>query len=239
MDLPRPKEEKIEQTIAGSKRAFYEAMEERTGSWFEFLFTQARYIQKRWWVLQFLVLLALWCNLYFVEQNTRLQKSASVLIPLFGILLIPELWKNLRNHSIEVENTSYFTMRQIYAARLTLFAMADLLLVTAFLAVSALTVRLTLMDAVIQFLLPLNVTVCICLRILCSKRINSEYMALFLCMLWGGVWWKILMDERIYGAISGAVWLLLLACSLGYLGLTVKRLLNNCCEEEEGMLFWN
>ena len=45
-------EEKIRQTIALSKDAFYECESARPLSHWEFLSLQSRYIKKRWWVLQ-------------------------------------------------------------------------------------------------------------------------------------------------------------------------------------------
>ena len=49
-------EEKIQETICKSKNAFFMAEQERMLSYHDFLWTQLRVIQKRWWVLQFMIL---------------------------------------------------------------------------------------------------------------------------------------------------------------------------------------
>lgn len=56
-------EEKIQETIYKSKNAFFMAEQERMLSYHDFLWTQLRVIQKRWWVLQFMILVALWIAL--------------------------------------------------------------------------------------------------------------------------------------------------------------------------------
>lgn len=56
-------EEKIQETICKSKNAFFMAEQERMLSYHDFLWTQLRVIQKRWWVLQFMILVALWMRM--------------------------------------------------------------------------------------------------------------------------------------------------------------------------------
>ena len=88
------------------------------------------------------------------------------LAPLFVVLVLPELWKNRANGALEVECTAYYSLRQVYAARLVLFGLADLALLTGFFSVALLTGRATWEGLILHFLLPFLVTGCICLRTL-------------------------------------------------------------------------
>ena len=74
--------------------AFYKQESENYLSSFEFLYQQGKYIHKRWWLLQAIVLLILWSILTTTENNDYLQKSIGAATPLFTILILPDLWKN-------------------------------------------------------------------------------------------------------------------------------------------------
>ena len=87
----KSKEEKIQETICKSKNAFFMAEQERTLSYHEFLWTQLRVIQKRWWVLQFMLLVALWIALSSIHDEIYIKRSMGVAAALFVILIIPEL----------------------------------------------------------------------------------------------------------------------------------------------------
>lgn len=44
---------------------------------------------------------------------------------LFAVLIMPELWKNRNTGAMEIEGTTFYTLRQMYAARIMAFALAD------------------------------------------------------------------------------------------------------------------
>ena len=104
----------------------------------EFLYQQSQYIRKRWWILQGGLLVLLWILLAVSESGVVVQKSMGVAAPLFAVLLLPELWKNRNAQATEIEGTAFYSLRQIYAARIFLFAMADFLLLFAFFAATVL-----------------------------------------------------------------------------------------------------
>ena len=66
------------------------------------------------------------------EDDFYIQRSLGVIASLFVILVIPEFWKNCSNKSMEIEAVSYFSLKQVYAARTLLFGIADTLLLTVF-----------------------------------------------------------------------------------------------------------
>lgn len=52
--------------------------------------------------------------------------------PLFALLILPELWKNQSSHTLEIECTTCYSLRQIYGARIFLFALVDITLLSIF-----------------------------------------------------------------------------------------------------------
>ena len=228
----------LEQTIRAAKSAYCEAESARPLTRFEFLMEQSRYIRKRWWILQGLLLAALGFMLIGADSSFYTARSMGIAGSAFAVLILPELWKNRSCGATEVEGAAYYSLRQIYAARLTLFAMADLLLITAFggLAVTAGGVPVT--DLAVQFLLPFNVTCCICFQTLYSRRMQSEIFSVFLCGCWIAVWVRIVLG-KLYDRITLPVWCGLLTLSAVYLVFCVAYGQRNLHKLLEAETIWN
>ena len=207
-------EEKVMETIAVSKAAFLSGESEQMVSPGEFLFLQSRLIKKHWWFLQGLLLTFVCLFLCHIETDYLIRRALGLAGPLFMILILPELWENRNFDAMEVECTTYYTVRSIYAARLTLFAGVDLLLLSAFFAVASVFAKITVWEMLIQFVLPFNVTCCICFQTLYAKRIRSEALAMLLCILWTGIWAILIMSNSVYSVISVPVWIAALAASV-------------------------
>lgn len=214
-------EEKLLQTIAISKAAFYESEAASSLSWPEFLMQQGRYIKKRWWMLQGALLVFLLYALQASESSYYTQRSLGVAAPLFVLLILPELWKNRNCGAMEVECTTFYSLRQIYAARMALFAGVDLLLLSLFFCGATFLARLTVWEMLVQFVLPLNVACCICFRCLYSRKTGSEVFSLLLCAVFTGLWVQVLLNDAVYDAVSVPLWSLMLAVSFGYLAYSI------------------
>ena len=147
---------------------------------------------------------------------------------LFVILIIPELWKNRSCECMEIEAASYYSLKQVYAARLLLFGIIDTLLLTIFCGSASMKLHIELSELVIQFLFPLSVTACICFAILCSKYSFNEAFAIILCIIWSSVWLFIVLNESIYTRITIPLWFTLLGVSILFLAFTVYRILKRC-----------
>ena len=212
-DIP-VSEERVMQTIAVSKSAFLSGESEKMTSPSEFLIIQSGLIQKRWWFLQGLLLAFVCLFLCHMETDYLIRRALGLAGPLFVILILPELWKNRNFDAMEVECTTYYTIRSIYAARLVLFAGVDILLLSVFFAVASVFAKITVWEMLIQFVLPFNVTCCICFRTLYAKRIRSEALAMLLCILWTGVWAMLIMSNAVYSMISVPIWIAALAASV-------------------------
>lgn len=221
-------EERLQETISKSKAALFSAERERILSYHEFLWMQLKVIRKRWWLLQILALAVLWAALTSMQDELYIRRSMGIVSCLFVIFIIPELWKNRSCGSMEIEVSSYYSLKQVYAARMLLFGIADTLLITVFFVTAAVRFPIGISEMVIQFLFPLCVTACICFGILCSRRSLNETMSVILCMVWSAVWLLIVVNERIYNIITVPVWIALLGVAILFLAVTVFRILKSC-----------
>lgn len=226
----QPKEEKIRQTICAAKKTFFLWERKLMLSYHEFLWVQFKLMRKRWCVLQFVLLCVLGMAMASAYEESYVQRGAGVIAAIFIILMIPELWKNRSCGCMEIEEASYYSLRQIYAARMVLFGIVDVLLLTAFCAVVTLRMHVVFMSLLVQFLLPMLVTACICFGALCSKYIVSEAAAVILCVLWSAAWFAITINEELYAMITLPVWLALAGAAFGFLGIAVFRTLNHCSD---------
>lgn len=210
------RESHILETIEISKSTFLAGESENTVSRIEFLHQQSKHIKKCWWFLQGILLLSVCILLHSANTPLQVRRSLGLAGPAFVILIIPELWKNRSSNALEIECTTFYSLRQIYAARLTLFAGVDVLLLTLFFAGVSISARLTLWELVIQFLLPFNVTCCICFHSLYSKWIRSEALSMLLCTVFAGLWSLIVLNDAVYHAVSVPIWAGLLSASTLY-----------------------
>ena len=221
-------EEKMQDTICKAKTAFVENEAEDFITHAEFIYQQSKYIHKRWWILQGVILGFLWLFLQETQSSFYIQRCMGVAASLFAILLLPELWKNRNENALEIESVSFYSLRQIYSARMLAFAFVDCLLLGAFALPILMTGKVMIQELVIQFFLPFIVSCCICFRVLYSNKIGSEIFALLLCVVWCAVWTQIVLNEKIYGLISLPAWSIMTGVSVFYLGYCVYKGQNDC-----------
>ena len=216
-------EAKLQKTIAVSKAAFSAEEAEQTLTSAEFLYQQSKYIKKVWWAAQAVLLFTVCLLLNQMEGALYIRRSLGIAAPLFVILILPELWKNRTYDAMEVEGTTFYTLRQVYAARMTLFAGVDLLLLTAFFIGASFFARVTILELLIQFLLPFNVACGICFQTLYGGRNNSEAFSILLCSVWTGLWTLVVLNDAVYNAISVPVWMFLLTISFVFMGFSLRK----------------
>lgn len=221
-----PGDEKIRETVARCKNTFFMAEKEKMLPYHEFLWMQLRAMQKRWWLLQFLLLTMLWLILSSVQEELYITRSMGVAAPLFVILIIPELWKNRTYGCMEIEAVTYYSLRQVYAARMLLFGITDVFLLTIFCGTASVGLHYDLSYLLVQFLFPLAVTACICFGILCSRRCLSETTAILLCIIWSAGWLFIVLNNEVYARIAIPVWGALLCGMILFLVFAVCRVIH-------------
>lgn len=226
-------------TARRSKRIYFENAKMGTCSYFEFLYQQSKFIQKRWWVLQFVILFLLYWLVHEEQEiNDLVQRAMGVLAPVFVIMLVPELNKNRRQGSMEIEGAAFYSLRQIYAARMLFFAVSDGLLLSIFSTMVIFTTDLGAKEMLLQFFLPMIITCCICFRTLCSRLASSEYLAVSLSMLMSAVWLFLLQDP-IYSAISFPAWIAVCCFTALYLIYVIRKMINECENYWEASATWN
>ncbi len=231
--------EKLQDTVKASMAAFLENESERPLSGAEFLYAQSRYIKKRWWLIQALVLVAVWVFLENSHSDLELRRILGAAAPLFTLLILPELWKNRFYGAMEVECTSFYTIRQIYSARFMVFFVVDLLLLSLFTCIATVGVEIELQQLLIQFFLPMNVCACICFHCLYSNGQNSEIFGILSCFIWNVIWECVVVKEAIYSAVSTPVWNVLLVVSLVYLVYSIICGQKKCERNWEAQTLWN
>ncbi|MCM1388177.1 MAG: hypothetical protein NC231_12685 [Bacillus sp. (in: Bacteria)] len=216
-------EVRMRETLINAKRLFYESAERKEVSYLEFFCGQIGYIRKRWWMLQFLALVYTGCLLQGTDSAYYIQRLLGVSASLFVIMIIPELWKNRSSQSLEIEEASRFTLRQIYAVRMLAFVIVDSALLTLFAGIVTMTTTVSIGEMVIHFFLPMAVTCCICFHALCSRYAASEYTACFLSMLWSAVWTLLILNDNVYKLISRPAWTGICIIVILYLTCLVKK----------------
>ena len=224
----KPREERVEETIQKSGEIFLEREQERMLNYAEFLKIQFTVLRKRWWLYQCLLLTASGLVLGYMQEEYFIRRSVGVAGVLFVVLIIPEMWKNRTHLSMEVETAAYYSLRQIYAARMMLFGIADTFLLTLFCGSVSFSLGVAFKELLVQFLFPLCVTACICFGTLCSRHILQEAVAVGLCILWSGVWLLIILNEHIYTNITLPVWAFLWGLALVSLFFFFYRVLAGC-----------
>lgn len=223
-----PDENKLKETVIKSIDVFCTAEQEKLLTCREFLWVQLRLIRKRWWLLQLSLLVMLWAVLPSLPGGLPRQRVFGAVTCLFVILIIPELWKSQTYRSMEIEAASYYSLRRVYAARMLLFGVVDIVLVTLFCGLATITMKVLFSQLLAQFLFPMAVTACICFGILSSKYPIGETTAVMLCSAWSAVWLTVILNEKIYAAITFPLWLVFLGTAVLFLAFAVRRTLRRC-----------
>lgn len=168
-----PREEKILETIQKSKEVMMEVQSEHTMSYGEFLFSQFRLIRKRWWMLQAALLIVTFFLMNYLDDSEYLMRTLGTSSVLFIVMIIPEFWRNKESDSLQIEAACLYSLRQIYSARVFLIGVADVFMITLFMFVCCVGMRMQFMDILVQFLFPMVVAAGICFAMLNSSALNE------------------------------------------------------------------
>ena len=228
------REEHLRATVTAARARFIQAEAETPLPFYAFLRSQLQLIHKRWWLAQGILLVVLALSLPSLT-TFALCRSLAVSAALFVILLVPECAKNRTYDCLEIEATTYYSLRHIYTARLLLFGLVDIVLITGFCCAAAWVYALPFFTLLTQFLLPLTVTAGLCFAILANRRGNGPF-AIVVCLLTSGVWWLLLLNDRLYQAITMPIWLTLFVVSLAFLMFVTHRWMTASTKQWEGSL---
>lgn len=220
--------DKIKAIAAMSKQAYCETAQHRTISQFEFIYEQICYIRKRWWLVQIIILLTVWQFINLTGDAGVVRRYTGAAASLFAIMILPELWKNRHNRSIEIEACAYYSLRQIYAVRIVVFAAVDSLLLGIFACAVSFKADIMPVQFAVDFLLPMTVTASICMRTLCSRAISSEYIAVMISIFWTAIWCRFILDDEIYNAVTPPIWTGICVFAFLYLIYAIRRAVCEC-----------
>jgi hypothetical protein len=213
----------IQDTVEKSMDIFYKVEKNRKLSYLDFLYFQARQINKWWWLTQFVLLAACILFAHLCIDTYTFQRSMGIFASLFIVFILPELWKDRRTGSSELESTMYYSLHSIYSARLVLFSLLDAILLIPFSFILILTGKVNGFQLTAQFFVPLVITAALCFSMLCSTRIYHETIATVLCLSFSALWWLLTMNSRIFNSLYAPAWLAILTVSLIFLIWSVYR----------------
>ncbi|MDO4281217.1 MAG: hypothetical protein Q4C56_06255 [Peptococcaceae bacterium] len=213
----------IRATIRAARASFAQAEAAAPMMWGGFLQFALRHMHKRWWLAQTLVLLALWYSLPEMTSQLQMVRALGVGASLFVILAIPELAKNQQYDAIEIEATTYYSLRQIYAARMLILGLADVVIVTVFCIWLSLTAPVSLSLLLVHFLLPLTLTACLCFVVLADRHCRGVVRPVSVCIGASGLWWLFFANAARYDALSTPLWLGILALALVVLAALIRQ----------------
>ena len=221
-------EDRILDTVRRSKEVFYQKEQEKMLTYWEFLMTQLKITKKRWWLFQILLLVAAEALFLNTMEEYYIRRGLGIIGVLFIVLVIPELWKNRTYCCMEIEAASYYSLKQIYAARIFMFGLTDVFILTLFCGSLQKYLCFTLEELMVQFLLPMAVTACICFGTLCSRYFPNELTSVALCLLWSAIWWMITATDGIYAIIVLPAWGFLFGGAVLFLFLLIYKYLRYC-----------
>lgn len=229
-----PREEHLRVTIAAARASFLASESARPLSRTAFLAAQLRLIHKRVWLAQALLLALVWWILPDLATTHMAPRTLGIAAALFVVLLIPELARNTSAGALEIEGTTHYTLRHIYAARMLLCGGIDLVILTCFCGAASFSLAISLATLVTQFLLPLVVTSCLCFGILASPRHGAALSAICAYLFWSGIWWLVVTSDVFYNHIATPIWLATFGLCLLMLVVLVRRWLNKSTTQWEG-----
>lgn len=202
---------------------------------------QAAYISPFTWIFQ-VVFLAFGLYLLNAGLGMSAVKSLSVLIPLAGMIAVPEMTKSFSYGMWELEESCFYNMRQVIFLKMVILGIADGILILAFIAAAGSKgIRLT--EAFYYMAVPFNLSnACYLFLFKLFKRRCSGYMvAAAGCLIIAAGWlaerYRILDISRLMERTGpGAVWIAV-AASAAVLAAAGLCLLSGLKKEEE--MIWS
>ena len=161
--------------------------------------------------------------MFLSDSSIYTRRCMGILAPSFVILILPELWKNRSNGAMEVEGATFFFHKEYICRTNATLRHGRCLPIECVLITSTFVLQIAFMDILIQFILPMNVTCCICFRLLCSKGDDYVSSTLFSCLIWIAVWTLVVLKDSIYEHISTSIWCGMMILSVLYLCYSIWR----------------
>lgn len=215
----------LNQLIDQCKSVFILEESRRVLAFTDLVLSQIQQMPKIWWFLQLALVVLGWRWIAWETDVLTLRRGLAILAALFVILVVPGLFANRRVNAIEIELTTLYNLRAIYAIRLVIYGAVDTVLITAFTLAAVLDQGMGMGDVIAQFILPVVITASICLVVL-SRPSLRESVAIIWSMVGAGLWAVMVSNQTVYGWLISplVIGIFLLVLFIG--GVAVNRILS-------------
>lgn len=199
----------------------------------EFLIFQMKIMRKRWWIFQGALLLFACQWLYISGDANYIYRGMSIFATLFVILIIPELWVNMKYKSMEIEDASLFNLRNVYAAKLIAFGIVDTIFLSFFCTAATQLQNVLFVDILKQFVFPVMIAATICMSVFSCRNPFSELTTVVICIVANTLWTTVVLNESIYYKITSWIWIGLFTASISLIIYSVRKVINNTSKYKE------
>jgi len=221
--------QRLEETIALSKKIVMEEQKDKEAGMFQFVFGQMRFISAGTWMIRAGMLLGMIVVLYTVHDNggKQVDQMLSVVTPILVLSGIPEIWKNMRYHAMDIEICTRFGLKKAYMARFLLIGMMDLCMVTVLTVMGSRRLSISFYQIAVWFLVPYNSTLMICLSMTAFIKHKSEYFTEAVGALWMAAVYWLTGYVKIYEKVQLFLWGILLVISFVYIGFVIRKIMES------------
>lgn len=211
-------------------------------SWWEIFRGQIKYISGFCLDGQVLCLLVLlWLFGYLQDEGAELQiylGTASVAASYMGIFLMLELSRSRSFGVLEIEQTCYLNLKQIWCVKMILFGCLDMVLLTVMILGVAGNTAWSMFRVMLYLLVPFVVSNALQLWVFTRfPRGKKEYLQMGTAVLVSAASLLPPNFPQWYTVAYLGVWILVFAAALGFL---IKEIVWICQRLDEGeVLYWN
>lgn len=236
-DFPAPPidRDRIEETIAQSKQILRQNQLRNRTSFWDFFIAQFRFISKKIWLMQMLVVLGIGLFMHNAvsdssEDKLQILMLASMAAPLLVMVGIQLLARSFTYSMMEIEISTKHSLEKLMLVRMILLSMADivcLMLLAGFFSIQ-LEREISLM--LLYLLVPFNLTSLGCLWIL--NRVRSKDSGNY-CLVYGGMLLVTqivlsLYPSKLYEASTTGIWLVILLISSALIAVEIRKTRHTC-----------
>ncbi len=196
----------------------------------EFFLSQIKFIRKKVWVGQFMALLFCTAVIFKSSGSVHSISLISALIPLIFIFGVSELSRAFQYKTAEMEMSTPFTLNQVMLSRLIILGLADVLVLTCIIAMTAVFFPISLFRILMYLCVPFLITSfgCLCiLNYIHTKECNYYCIALGVLIMAGSFALSEIAPS-VYEASLISGWFILFAISLLCTAVEIKLLLKSC-----------
>lgn len=230
-NIPNFSDKSLKDTIEKSKIIYKNSKKNKLISNTEFLLLQVKYINKKLWLSQ-LIIVFLFSVLLLNDTSENISQVSSIYfslaIPLLVICAIPEIYRNIQHESFEIESCSYFSLKKVYLSKLLIIGMVDLIFATIIISLTSKATGLPFYQLIIYFLVPFNSTCCICFTSMSNLEKKSSYLnCISIGLIWTVILYSLSKYTYIYEILQNRIWIVLIIMSMFYMAFIIKKFLAN------------